>query len=246
MYLPGEQLIVKASFVEEENNLLVRISNEYGGWSGIAHRFEFDAEQDMETYDDPTRTATCLYHRIAEQLVIKLAGSLQLVEDESGRLSIDMKVPTKPVDTCLPAATSPADDYRLDDLRILIVEDGLDNQRIFRRFLEGAGGKVDAAENGQIGCDMVHAAVSEGRPYDVVLMDMQMPVLDGYGATRQLRSEGFDFPIIAVTAFAMEHDRDKCLAAGCSTYVTKRVRKNQLLQIVHAQASCRPESMTTS
>jgi hypothetical protein len=69
MYLPGEQLIVKARFVEEESNLLVRISNEYGGWSGIAHRFEFDAEQDMEMYDDPTRTATCLYHCIAEQLV---------------------------------------------------------------------------------------------------------------------------------------------------------------------------------
>jgi two-component system CheB/CheR fusion protein len=245
MYLPGDELIVSTRYVDEDKTLLVCISNQFGGWTGIARRFEFDPEQDLELHDDPTRNATCLYYRIAEQLVSRLDGSLQLVENDDGQFFIQLKVPTMPVNTCLPADLSSKTDCRLDGVRILIVEDGIDNQRIFRRFLEAAGGDVNTADNGQIGCDMVQSASAEETPYDVILMDMQMPVLDGYGATRQLRSTGFDLPIIAITAYAMEHDRNKCLDAGCSSYITKPVRKDELLQIVRSQADCRAEMATT-
>jgi len=109
---------------------------------------------------------------------------------------------------------------QLQGMRILVVEDNLINQQVADELLSAQGATVALAANGQLGVEAVEAAAPQ---FDVVLMDVQMPVLDGYGATRAIREELKlkDLPIIAMTANAMASDRDACLAAGMNEHIGK-------------------------
>ena len=109
--------------------------------------------------------------------------------------------------------------------RILVVDDGEANRELVRLVLGEVGLIVDDAENGQVGADK---AMRE--PYDVILMDMQMPVMDGFTATRLLRQKGFKTPIIALTANAMKGFEREVMEAGCTGYLTKPVDIDGLLQ----------------
>ena len=120
--------------------------------------------------------------------------------------------------------------------RILLVEDNEINQQIAAEMLRDAGFDVEVAENGQVGVNQVHARHAEGRPYDLVLMDMQMPVMDGVTATRLIReAHGADaLPIIAMTANATTADRDRCLAAGMNGFISKPVSADVLCRALLA------------
>ncbi|MFN0241615.1 MAG: CHASE domain-containing protein [Planctomycetota bacterium] len=113
--------------------------------------------------------------------------------------------------------------------RILLVEDGRDNQRLISVHLKRAGAEVEFADNGRIAIERVTAACARGSAFDLVLMDMQMPELDGYDATRALRALGYGGAIVALTAHAMQGDRDRCLAAGCNDYATKPIERDTFL-----------------
>ena len=113
--------------------------------------------------------------------------------------------------------------------RILIAEDYDDNRELLRLMLEGAGYSVRETRDGR---ELIEAARAE--PPDVLLIDLSMPNLDGWGALRELREDARTrlVPCVAVTAFAADHDRERALAAGFAAYVTKPFRSTDLLEAV--------------
>ncbi len=134
---------------------------------------------------------------------------------------------------------SQANDF--SNLRVLLAEDAPDIQRLLKMIMEKAGIRVSLAENGRQAVEKALAAWKEGQPFDVILMDMQMPEMDGYEATRFLRQEGYSGIIVALTAHALAEDEGKCLAAGCNKYLSKPIRRETLLQTLQELAGQQPE-----
>jgi CheY-like chemotaxis protein/HPt (histidine-containing phosphotransfer) domain-containing protein len=118
-------------------------------------------------------------------------------------------------------------------MRILLVEDNLSNRQMFQLFLKNTPFKIDVAGNGK---EAVARAANS--LYDLILMDMQMPIMDGFEAVKAIRALESErsrkaVPIIALTAQVFENEKQKCLDAGCTAYIRKPVKKNQFLQVVH-------------
>ena len=183
---------------------------------------------------------------ISERLAELLGGRIT-VESEAGKGStFRLTVATGPLegaklveyravapatrDVCVPCSR----DLRTLSGRVLLAEDGLDNQRLIAHLLRQAGLDVTAVANGQEAADAALQAEASDQPFDVVLMDMQMPVLDGWAATRLLRQRGYAGKIIALTAHAMTADRERCLEVGCDDYATKPINRTRLLAVVAA------------
>ncbi|MFZ4623662.1 MAG: response regulator [Rhodoferax sp.] len=119
-------------------------------------------------------------------------------------------------------------------MRLLVVEDNIINQQVAQEMLGNEGAVVELADNGELGVTAVYGAIAAGQPFDAVLMDIQMPVMDGYSATRLLRQNPSlaTLPIIAMTANAMASDRDACLAAGMNAHVGKPFKLVDLVELL--------------
>jgi PAS domain S-box-containing protein len=179
-----------------------------------------------------------------------LTISKRLVELMGGRLQVQSTVGQGSTFTfAIPLEVSIASAHRmpapagvdmaseLRPLRILLVEDSMDNRTITLAYLRDTPYRVDTAVNGALAYDKFTAG-----DYDLVLMDRQMPVMDGLTATRQIRAweEANDrpgTPIIALTAAALKGDREKCLAAGCTAYLTKPIKQDVLLHAIRDHSS---------
>jgi two-component system sensor histidine kinase/response regulator len=139
------------------------------------------------------------------------------------------------------AASAPAREAAAQPLlgmRLLVVEDNIINQQVAQEMLTHEGATVELAENGQLGVEAVHRAIGCGQSYDAVLMDIQMPVMDGYTATRLLRQDAAlaKLPIIAMTANAMASDREACLAAGMNAHIGKPFKLAELVELLQKLA----------
>lgn len=177
---------------------------------------------------------------ISRNLARRLGGDL-LVESTPGEgsrftLIISAELPDESWSSRFDASkSSPKENGRSEaalslDCRVLVADDAPDVQRLTTYLLDRAGAKVDAADNGRIACEMVVSAALSGAPYDVVLMDLKMPVLDGCAATRALREQGCTTPIIALTAG--DSDEAESLAAGCNAYIVKPVQRETLVATI--------------
>jgi PAS domain S-box-containing protein len=175
---------------------------------------------------------------LSRQLARALGGDVRLLESrpqkgstfgitlDAGIVHQDASIQHRSVPNSVAAPSSSAA-RALEGMTILVVEDARDNQLLMSRILRLDGAHFEIAENGAIGVER-----AAGSRFDVILMDVQMPVMDGIEAMLELRRRGYAKPIIALTAHAMREDRDRCLALGFDDYMTKPVDRKKLKSLL--------------
>ena len=181
---------------------------------------------------------------LSRQLARALGGDVQLVESrvaDGSLFTVEVdaglrawKIPPRPIDRLATSPAIPKEGKLLDGIKVLVVEDARDNQLLMSRILKIDGATFEIAENGVIGVEKALA-----NDFDVVLMDVQMPVMDGFEAMLELRRVGYAKPIIALTAHAMREDRERCLALGFNDHMSKPVDRNKLRDYIIQYASYR-------
>lgn len=206
----------------------------------INHLFQPFAQADSST----TRRfgGTGLGLALSRQLAKALGGDVILSNTESGQgttfeisVAVQACLNTQWADSLLITTGSNqikkislSDKNILRDVNILLVDDAPDNQTVIGLFLGLAGANVEYADNGLEGIEKALAG-----NFNVVLMDIQMPQVDGYEATHRLRKLGYKIPIIALTAHALKEERDRCLRVGCTDHFTKPIDREKLISLVH-------------
>ncbi|MEQ9617469.1 MAG: ATP-binding protein [Phycisphaerales bacterium] len=211
----------------------------------------FDAFTQADISTTREYGGTGLGLKISSTLAEKLGGALSVDSEPGVGSTFTLKVELEPDPTCQGVYESGDVDFEhldraanerdpsdpdlekisLADARILVAEDGPDNQRLVRFFLEEAYANVSIVGNGELAMKEVERGLASDDPYTMILMDMQMPVLDGYSATRALRERGLKIPIVALTAHAMESDKVQCLDAGCNDHVAKPINRAELIRV---------------
>ncbi|CAN5436836.1 hypothetical protein BH10PLA1_BH10PLA1_04040 [soil metagenome] len=165
--------------------------------------------------------------RLAALLDATIAVQSEARRGSTFTLRLPIKLPSNDVES-----TNGVVPMHVRAARVLVVDDSLDSQRLLQFLLTRQKMKVELADNGEAAICAVDEAARQGKPIELIFMDMQMPVLDGYTATPRLRKAGFTSPIVALTANAMTADRDRCLEIGCDEFLSKPVQPQALQRII--------------
>ncbi len=225
---------IKVEYWIEGQQLFFRVKDSGVGIRAAERKKLFKLFSQMDSTQRQISRGAGLGLALSQRLAQSMGGDLILVESEEGvgstflaYISITPGQQHKDGPTRIVSEISNQDLARLQGKRVLVIDDNQDIHLILRVYLSQIGVVADYAENGRLG---VEFALKDS--YDVVLMDIQMPVLDGYEATALLRKSSYKKPIIALTANAMKEDRDKCLESGCNDYITKPFRKSEIYRIL--------------
>ncbi|MGM9486735.1 ATP-binding protein [Ideonella sp. YS5] len=230
---------LELTYVEQERRMTFTVADTGIGMTAaqLERLFQPFVQADVSTTRKFGGTGLGLY--ISRQLAAMLGGAIR-VESEAGRGSrfhLDLLLPADAPPPELLTMEGDLVDYGRPDFaitsvsvphldgRVLLVEDGADNQRLISAYLRQAGLKVSLAANGEEG---VECALRED--FDLILMDMQMPVMDGLTATRLLRAAGLARPILALTANVMQSDVTRCRESGCDDVLAKPVDREQFYE----------------
>lgn len=169
---------------------------------------------------------------LSKKIANLLGGDVKLLESHPGcgsifRAHINIEISDHTPFTEKFVLSAPSSDAKLSGVKILLAEDSPDNVKLITRYLKKAGAQVDVAENG---IEAISKIKRNG--YDIVLMDIQMPRMDGYQAARNLRESGHTIPIIAITAHALTEHKEKALSSGYTDYMSKPVEGEQMITII--------------
>jgi PAS domain S-box-containing protein len=226
--------------MESSSRLVVSVTDTGIGMSAQQLNELFRPFTQADTTTSRRFGGTGLGLAISQKLATLMGGSLYAtsVEGTGSTFSLVLNVPAVPGDELWTPPSGPAAPVAvpkpevtmlnakpLEGKRVLLAEDGPDNQRLISHHLRRAGAIVTVVGNGKLAVD----AAKEPGTFDLILMDMQMPEMDGYSAARELRRLDVKVPIIALTAHAMSGDREKCISAGCDDYATKPIEREKLI-----------------
>jgi signal transduction histidine kinase/ActR/RegA family two-component response regulator len=179
---------------------------------------------------------------ISRRIVEKMGGTLSVSSEPDNGAAFSFRI-TVPLSAVVPfrqspdkeKSSAPANSALARPLRVLLVEDNLLNQKVILKILEKEGCLIDVSDNGQDAVERLRLTdPPEQRPaYDIILMDIQMPVMDGLQATAAIRQHDRTIPIIALTAHAMKGDREKFIRAGLTDYLAKPIHREELQAVMN-------------
>ncbi len=227
--------VTVTAFANSQDELCVSVKDSGIGIPMDARDKIFDVFVQADSSLSKKFGGTGLGLALSRELARNLEGDIRLLDSELGKGSTFMvQIPTHPLHSLKsskqiePKVKSPIKPNMLQGIAVLVVDDSIDNREMIYHFLADSGAKVSFAQNGLEG---YQKALAED--FDVVLMDIQMPEMDGYTATKNLRKASYKKSIIALTAHAMSEVRDKCLNAGYTDHLTKPIDRMDLIQTVY-------------
>lgn len=233
-FTPEGKVEVNVVLEKEEGNktqsMKMTVSDEGIGISEEQARNLFEAFSQADATNQRKFGGAGLGLAISKEIARSMGGDISLLRSVEGEGTIflievklveDIKVKDKNVQEKKSAQLTPD----LSNKSILCVDDSKDNLRLLQLILKQTGAHVEMAAGGLEGIEL-----AKTKDFDVVLMDIQMPIIDGFQTTRKLRDMGFNKPIFAVTAHVMTEEHQKCIEAGCNTVVKKPITQNELFK----------------